>query len=137
MIKFQVIAQRQPSLAGVAVLTRHFYRPVRILVWCDDAGCLGKGARRAPRPQHRSQQPVSMSIVESPGQNHSLRVIWLSGLRKLHRERNSSIAFIADRGDHRKLLHAGSSLSGFVVRIVFGLTGTQDSLPTGVNRWVD
>lgn len=138
MIKLQVIAQWQPSLAGVAVLTSHLYRPMRIFVGRNDGGCSSSGVRHARRDQHRHQEPVSILVLDSPGQNHSLRVIWLKRPAKTApRAEIPSIAFIADRGDRGRLLRGGSSLSGFVGRIVFSLTGTQQSFPTVEHRWID
>lgn len=73
VIELRLRTQGKPSLAGMAVFTRDLDRSVGIFAGRDGARCSCHG--QSPQEnEHRQQEPVSMLLLESPEQNHTLRV---------------------------------------------------------------
>lgn len=81
VIKLGPCTQRQPSLAGMAVLTRNLQRPMRISVGRRHAGVF-LACGRAQQEQE-AQEPVYIPGFESPRQNYLFGSFWLGDLRRL------------------------------------------------------
>ena len=81
MIKVRPRSQRQPALAGMAVLASNLQRPVRISVRRRDAGMFLASGRA--HEQEQGQEPDYIPGIDSPGQNTLFGSYWLSDLRKV------------------------------------------------------